>query len=74
MVDKLISKVSINRTRRGFTTYTDKQQRGISHDILARKLGIELDKAKRTLQYTTQDNLIFALKPLTRQHRIDFLP
>ena len=50
MVDQLISKVRVNKTRSGFTTYTDKRQHGINADILARKWGIGLDKAKRTLQ------------------------
>ena len=50
MVDRLISKVRVNRTRSGFTTYTDKQHHGISANLLARKWGIGIDKAKRTLQ------------------------
>ena len=65
MVDILISNARVKRTRSGFETYTDKQQHGISDDILERKCCIGLDKAKRALQYTTQDNVISALKPLT---------
>ena len=57
MVDILISNVRVKRTRSGFATYTDKQHRGISADILARKWGIEIYMANRTLQSTTQDNL-----------------
>ena len=73
MVDILISKVSVNRTRSGLATYTYKRHRGISADILARKWGIVIDKAKRTLQSTTHDNVRSALKPLTRRYRTDFL-
>ena len=50
MVDRLIKKVRIKRTRSGFATYTDKRHHRISADLLARKWGIGLDKAKRTLQ------------------------
>ena len=65
MVDILISNARVKRTRSGFETYTDKQQHGISDDLLERKFGIGLDKEKRALQYKTQDNVISALKPLT---------
>ena len=58
MVDRLISKVRVKITRSGFITYTDKQHHGISTDLLATKWGIGIDKAKRTLQSTTQDNVI----------------
>ena len=73
MVDILISKVRVKITRCGFETYTDKRHHGISTDILARKCDIGLDKAKQTLQSTIQDNLISALKTLTRRYRTDFL-
>ena len=73
MVDILISKVRVKRTRSGFVTYTDKQHHGISTDLLARKWGIVLDKAKLTLKSTTQDNVRSALKPLQRRYRTDFL-
>ena len=67
MVDILISKVRVKRTRSGFVTYTDTQHHGISTDILARKWGIGLEKAKRTPQSTTQDNVRSEPKPLTRR-------
>ena len=47
--------------------------RGISAVLLAIKLGIGIDKAKRTLQSTTQDNVRSDLKPLTWRYRTDFL-
>ena len=50
MVDILIIKFRVKRTRSGFATYIDKQHYGISFDLLARKWGIGIDKAKRTLQ------------------------
>ena len=46
MVDRLISKVRAKRTRSGFANYIDKQHHGISADLLARKWGVVLDKAK----------------------------
>ena len=49
MVDGLILKVRVKITRSGFPNYTDKRHYGISADVLARKWGIGIDKAKRTL-------------------------
>ena len=57
MVDIFISKFRVNRTRGVFATYTYKQHHRISPDILSIKWGVGLEKAKRTLQYTTQDNV-----------------
>ena len=58
MVDRLIRKVRVNRTRSGIANYTDKLHHGISADILARKCVIGLDKANQTLQYITEDHFI----------------
>ena len=69
MVDILISNVRVRITRSGYATYTDKRQRGISDDLLARKLFILLDKDNHTLKSTTQDNVISALMPITRRYR-----
>ena len=74
MLDRLIRKVKIKIKRRGFVTYTYKQHRGISADILVRKWGVRLDKAKQTLQSTNQDTVRSALKILTRRYRTYFLP
>ena len=49
MVDRLISKVIVNRTRGVFATYTYKRHHGISADILEGKWGIGIEKSKRTL-------------------------
>ena len=73
MVDRLISKARVKRKRSGFVTYTNKQHHGISTDILTRKWGVGLDKENRTLQSTTQDNVISALKPPMQRYRIYFL-
>ena len=73
MVDRLISKVRVKRTRSGFATHTYKRHHGISVDLLARKWRIGIDKEKRTLQSTTQDNLRSDMKPLIRRYRTDFL-
>ena len=69
MVDRLISNVRVKKTRSLFSTYIDKRQHGISADLLARKWGIGLDKAKQTLLSTTQDDVRSALKQLTRWYR-----
>ena len=73
MVERLIIKVRVKITGSGFATYTDKRHRGISDDMLARKWRIGLDKSKRTLKSTTQDNVRSALKPLTWRYRTDLL-
>ena len=73
MVDRLISKVRVKITRSRFTAYIDKRHHGISDDILERKWVVVLDKAKWTLQSTTQDNVRSALKPLTLWYRTGFL-
>ena len=73
IVEILISKVRVKRTRRGFATHTDKRHHGISADLLAIKWGVGIYKSKRTLQLKTQDNVRSALKPLTRRYRTDFL-
>ena len=44
MVDRMISKVRIKRTRSGLANYTDKRHHGTSADLLARKWGIVLGK------------------------------
>ena len=46
----MISNVRVKKTSSGFATYIDKQHHWISTDLLARKWGIGLDKANRTLQ------------------------
>ena len=73
MEDRLISNVRVKRTRSGFANYTDKLHHGISADILAIKWEVGLDKAKRTLQSTTQDNVRSDLKPLTQRYRTGLL-
>ena len=50
-----------------------KQHYGISDGLLARKWGIGQYKANKTLQYTTQYNIISALKLLTWRYKKDFL-
>ena len=73
MVDTLISKVRVKRTRSGFGTYIDKRHHGISTDLLAREWGVVLYKAKHALQSKTQDNVISDLKPLTWRYITYFL-
>ena len=57
MVGRFISKVRVNIIGSGFATHTYKRHQGINADLLARKWGIGLDKAKLTLQSITQDNV-----------------
>ena len=59
MVDILIIKVKVNKTRSGFATYIYKATPWDN------QMGVGLDKANRTLQYTTQDNVRSSLKPMT---------
>ena len=73
VVDRWISNFRVKRTRSRFAINTDKQHHGISADLLARKWGIGIYKANNNLQYTTQNNLISALKTLTHQYRTYFL-
>ena len=73
MLDRLIIKVRVKRTRSRFATYTDKRHHAISAYILVIKWVIGLDKANRILQSTTQDNVRSALKSLTWQYRTEFL-
>ena len=73
MVDILIGKVRVNRTRIGFAIYKYKQHHGISTDLLAIKWGIVIDKENQNLQSTTQDNMRSALKPLTLLYRKDWM-
>ena len=68
-----MSEVRVSRKRGGFATYTDKRHHGISADLLARKWGIGIDKATLILQFTTQNTVRSALKPLTRRYRTDLL-
>ena len=73
MVDRLISNVRVKRTRSGFATYIYKRHHGISDYILVIKWGVGLDKEKRNLQSTIQDNVISGLKPVSRWYRAYFL-
>ena len=73
MIDKLISKVKVARTRKGYATITHERHHAITPDLLSRKWGIGLDKAKATLACTTQENIRSAVLPLTRRYRTDLL-
>ena len=69
----LIRKVRVKRTRSEFATYKNKRHHRISADLLERKWGIGIDKAKLTIKSTTQDNEISALKTMTRRYTTDLL-
>ena len=57
MVERLIINVGVRIKTSGYITDIDKQNHGISADLLASKWGIGVDKAINTLKPTTQDNL-----------------
>ena len=68
MADILKIKVRVKIKMSVFSTYTDNKHHGISTDILARKWGIGIDKAKRTIQSTIQNNVRPDMKPLTQRY------
>ena len=52
---------------------TSKRHHGVDANLLSLKWGIGLEKAKNTLNHTTQLNIRSALLPLTRRYRTDLL-
>ena len=73
MVDILIINTRVMRTRSGYATYIYKKNHGIITDMLTSKWCILIDKAKRTIQYKTHNNVRSALKSLTQRYRTYFL-
>ena len=73
MVDRLISNIKKKRTRLGYATITNDRHHGISAELLAKKWGIGLEKAKATLKCTTQNSVRSAVLPLTRRYRTDLM-
>ena len=73
MVERLIINVRVRRKISGHPNYAYKRHHGISTAMLEHKWGVMLDKEKHTLQSTSKDNVIPALKPLTWLYIIDFL-
>ena len=65
MVDLLIINVRVQRTRRGYKTYTNECYYVWSADLLGNKLGDGLDKSKRTFESTTQENFVSSIIPIT---------
>ena len=56
-----------------YATITNNRHHGISTELLARKWGIGLNKAKATLKGTTQKAIRSAVLPLTRRYRTDLM-
>ena len=73
MSSRLVSQVQVRMTRTWYATITNERQHGVQPDLLARKWGIGLDKAKATLKSTTQDSIRSAILPLTRRYRTDLM-
>ena len=73
IVDILIINVRVSSKISRCANYTDKFHHGISANILTRKWGIDLDKAKLTLQSATHENVRSRIKPITQGYRIYLL-
>ena len=67
MIESMQNSVNIS------ATYSGERHHGTDPHLLARKWGIGLNKAKQTLECTTQQNIRSAILPLTRRYRTDLL-
>ena len=68
----LITSVNVDSSFIG-ATYSGKRHHGTDPILMARKWGIGLDTAKKTLGCTTQLNIRSAILPLTCRYRTDLL-
>ena len=57
----------------GYTIVTNDRHHDVSPELLAQKWGIGLEKAKATLNCTTQNCIRSAIMPLTRRYRTDLM-
>lgn len=73
MVERLISNVKVAKVKNEYATITDARHHGINTELIARKWGICLDRAKATLKCTTQQCIRSAVLPLTRRYRTDLM-
>ena len=67
LADQIVASVQIK------STYTDKRHHGVDANLIARKWGIGVQRARDTLKCTTQQNIRSAILPLTRRYRTDLL-
>ena len=73
LAERIIANINVKRTRDGYSTITKDRHHGISPELIARKWGIGIDKARKTLQCTTQHSIRSAILPLTRRYRTDVM-
>ena len=73
VVCRLIGNTRVSMTRRGYAKNTNERHHLVTLELLARKWGIGLEKAKEVLHEKTQDCISLALIPLTRRYRIDLI-
>ena len=73
MVYRLIGNIRVSMTEKGYAKITNERHHLITPELLARKWGIGLEKAKETLKSTTQDCIRSVLIPLTRRYRTDLI-
>ena len=55
MVDRLIGNIRVSITKKGYATITNERHNLVTPELLARKWGIGLEKAKETSKATTKD-------------------
>ena len=74
MAERLINNVNVTINSRGAaSTITRERHHGKDPELIARKWGIGLEKAKQTLKATTQLAVRSAVLPLTRRYRTDLM-
>ena len=73
MVGILIGNIRVSMNKKGYVIIINKRHHSVTLELLARKLGICLEKAKETLKATTQDCINSALLPLSRRYRTDLI-
>ena len=73
MVDRLIGNIRVSMTKKGYATITNERHHSVKPELLAKKWGIGLEKAKETLKATTKDCNISYILTLTRIYSIDLI-
>lgn len=72
LAERLLANAKAKQIQIG-ATYSDKRHHGSDPNLLARKWGIGVQRAKDTLKCTTQQNIRSAILPLTRRYRTDLV-
>ena len=74
MVKRRIANVNTTCVKDTYATITNDHHHGVKPELIARKWGIGLNKAKTTLKFVTQQSIRSTILPLTRRYRIDLMP